>query len=275
MFYTVAYLAATSASLMLFNFTLVPVEKIQPWGTPGNPSLSWFGLTDGQYWIQAGENILFEYSEHVRSEGEPRYCDYQVVRLYEDLLEMLPYVLEPIPPSLVQYISGDTAVKWKSTYQLWFEQNEDRLDSDQFWNVIEVTGMWSAKRRLDTAYLSPSANIVIWSDTENVYFEWDNRNKVIDDIPAWTAIQGKYKLSRAEFNKEVQSFHTRLMDQMTQRVGQVLSGALSKEININLDGLKREHEQRCHSLDEALSLHPQTNWQAVEQAINELIRTVS
>ncbi|HEY8100086.1 MAG TPA: DUF5984 family protein [Burkholderiaceae bacterium] len=256
---------------MLFNFTLAPVEKIQPWGTPGNLSLSWFGLTDGQYWIQAGESVLFEYSEHVRTEGEPRYCDYQVVRLYEDLLEMLPYVLEPIPPSLVQYISGDTAVEWQNTYELWFDQNEDPLESDQFWSVIEATGVWSAKRRLDTLYLSPSANIVIWSNTENVYFEWDNRKKVIDDKSAWTAIQGKYKLSRAEFNKEVQSFHSRLMDQMTQRVEQVLSGALSKEINIDLDGLKKEHEQRCRSLDKALSFHPQTNWQAVEQAINDLI----
>jgi hypothetical protein len=106
---------------MLINFTLVHVEKIEPWGTPENPALRWFGLTDGQYWIQAGNSTLFEYNQPVQTAGGPQYCDYQVVRLHEDLLEMLPYILEPIPPSLAQYLSGDSAEIWKRTLNLWCE----------------------------------------------------------------------------------------------------------------------------------------------------------
>jgi hypothetical protein len=48
---------------MLIDFTLLPIAMVQPWGRPDNLSLHWFGLTDGQYWIEVSENKLFEYSE--------------------------------------------------------------------------------------------------------------------------------------------------------------------------------------------------------------------
>jgi hypothetical protein len=256
---------------MLINFTLVPVEKVQPWGSPGNPSLSWFGLTDGQYWIQAGESTLFEYSDHAQVAGAPRYCDYQVVRLYEDLMEMLQHILEPVPTSLVQYISGDTGIAWLEGYRLWAEQNADQLKPDGYWEIIDASTTWIGKRSLDSAYLSPSANIVIWSDAVNVYFEWDNRTKLFKGQTAWTALRGTYKLPRHEFVAEIQSFHLRLMEQMAHRVGQVLSGALAAEINIDLAGLEREQKERCSTLDGVLSSPAQTDWQSVEMAINEIL----
>lgn len=44
---------------MLFNFMLRPTAEIAPWGTPDNPTLSWFGLSDGWYWISiAGDEIF-------------------------------------------------------------------------------------------------------------------------------------------------------------------------------------------------------------------------
>ncbi len=35
--------------------------EVLPWGNPGELSLHWFGLTDGKYWIQAGDDALLEY----------------------------------------------------------------------------------------------------------------------------------------------------------------------------------------------------------------------
>ena len=52
---------------MLINFTLAPIAEIVPWGEPGSYRLHWFGLTYGEFWIQAGEAALFEYSEHALS----------------------------------------------------------------------------------------------------------------------------------------------------------------------------------------------------------------
>jgi hypothetical protein len=96
---------------MLFNFELRPINEIAPWRpvsapdarTPEYlryPHIGWFQLTDGWYWIETGQGELFCYSQaHLeiwkeKYPGHPwtesRYVDYHVVRLWEDLLDMLP-----------------------------------------------------------------------------------------------------------------------------------------------------------------------------------------
>ncbi len=255
---------------MLFNFTLVPVEKILPWGSPGSSRLHWFGLTDGEYWIQAGQTTLLEYSNHARAAGASRYCDYQVIRLYEDLMEMLPYILEGIPKQLVQYLWGETAKAWQKTYSDWGDKNYDVLERSRFNTIFDAAIVWAGKRWLDSAYLSPSANIAIWSDEKHVYIEWDNRDRQFDGKPAWSALIGSHQIPRNEFINEVKSFHLRLMEQMATRIDQVRQGALAPEIEIDLPRLMQEQEQRMRTFDTALNLCPQTDWKAVERAIREI-----
>lgn len=257
---------------MLINFTLVPIESIVPWGEPGSHSLHWFGLTYGEYWIQAGQATLFEYSDHARNAGINRYCDYQVVRLYEDLLDMLPYILEPVPEPLVRYISGESASAWRLAYHAWCDKDDDVADADYLGDLADAAVSWSGKRRLDSAYLSPSANIAIWSDREHVHIEWDNRDRLFDGKPAWSALLGAYRMSRDEFIEETRSFHVRLMDQMAARVDRVVAGCLPPGISIDLPGLVREHGQRRSSLDSALKAAiPGTDWQRTERAIREIL----
>jgi hypothetical protein len=255
---------------VLINFTLAPLEEITPWGEPGSYRLHWFGLTYGEYWIQAGEAALFEYSDHARN-GGARYCDYQVVRLYEDLVEMLPYMLEPVPEPLVPYIRGESAKAWRNAYDAWRDRNDDVLDTDYYLEIADAAVRWSENRHLDSAYLSPSANIAIWSDQEHVHIEWDNRDKQFDGRPAWTAAVGSYQMPRDKFIEEMKSFHDRLMDQMAARVDQVVAGCLPSGIQIDLPGLVREHEQRARSLDSALCVDPETDWQQAERAIREIL----
>ena len=258
---------------MLINFSLMPIEKIQPWGKAGDYRLSWFGLTDGMYWIQAGNSTLFEYSELARAAGSSRYCDYQVVRLYEDLMDMLPSILEPIPVAFVRYIAGESAAAWRETYGNWCDRNADSTDDDGFFRIVESASTWTGRRRLDTAYLSPSTNIVIWSDTESIHFEWDNRKNYFDGKPAWSALHGTYQITRETFMEEIRSFHVRLMAQMSERVKQVISGALSPGIKIDLPGLTREHDQRSRILDEVLSSPVSTDWQEVGRSILAVLNT--
>lgn len=137
--------------MTLVNFNLVPIEEVQPWGRAGSYSLSWFGLTDGQYSIHVGDSTLFEYSEHARAGGTTRYCDYQVVRLYEDLMDMLPHILEPVPPSLAPYLSGDTAIAWRETYGAWCDRDENHPGNDHFCQIADAALMWMGGRSLDNA----------------------------------------------------------------------------------------------------------------------------
>jgi hypothetical protein len=255
---------------VLINFTLAPIEEIVPWGEPGNYRLHWFGLTYGEYWIEAGEAALFEYSEQARTADTKRYCEYQVVRLYEDLVGMLPCILEPVPKPLVPHIRVESAKAWQNTYDAWRHRNED-VGTDYFCEIADAAITWSQERHLDNAYLSPSANIAIWSDQEHVHIEWDNRGRLFDGKPAWAAVLGSYQMPRGKFIEEMKSFHDRLMDQMAARVDQVVAGCLPSEIQIDLPGLVREHEQRTRSLDSALSIVPETDWQQAERAIREIL----
>ncbi|TFW31642.1 DUF5984 family protein [Massilia horti] len=252
---------------MLINFELTPLKHVMPWGEPNNLSLSWFGLTDGQYWISVGETSLFEYSEHARSAGAGRYCEYQVVRLLEDILDMLPSIMEPIPPTLVRYLSGDSGKAWQAKLSSWASEQYDAIDEDEYWRLADLAGSLSYNRFLDSAYLSPSATILIWSDEKDVHIEWDNSEKFIDEKVAWTARKGHFHMPREVFIREVESFHFRLIEQMTSRVSQVVAGALPPDIRIDFKGLLSEHEQRRNAFSLALRNTISTSWGEVEQAI--------
>lgn len=98
--------------MALFEFDLADIEDIVPWGTAPKQSLSWFGLTDGVYHMDVHGKQLFRYSDEIRAHWKFQYSelkdtpfvDYQVVRLWEDLLEMLPDILNPIPDKLFHLI---------------------------------------------------------------------------------------------------------------------------------------------------------------------------
>ncbi|WP_154380893.1 DUF5984 family protein [Pseudoduganella rivuli] len=159
---------------MLINFELTPLQNVAPWGEPDNLGLSWFGLTDGQYWISAGEASLFEYSEHARSAGARRYCDYQIARLLEDILDMLPSVMEPVPPALVQYLSGDSGKKWRNKLSSWSIEQFDVIDEDEYWRLTGYADALSFNRFLDSAFKRASGNAVTTS--------WDEVQRAIMTI---------------------------------------------------------------------------------------------
>lgn len=255
---------------MLFNFKLTPLGQVKPWG---DQRLHWYGLTDGQYWLEAGDHILLEYTEHARSHSlSTRFCDYLVVRLYEDLLEILPFVLETMPDELIPYFSGDSGKAWERKSADWFSSNMDaHLDADEFWEIADISATWIGSRILDTGYLNPSFPIRMRSDMGSVYIEWDSRDKLINGQLAWTATCGQYRIPREVFITEVHAFHTALMEQMAMRIDQVLAGALPKEIQIDLPGLQHEQAMRSADIKRALSgpIVP-TNWDAVLESVRKI-----
>ena len=69
---------------MPFNFALIPLDELKPWGKPGEQRLHWFGLTDGQYGKEAGTSKLLEDSDTAQKrQPATRFWDYRVVRLYK------------------------------------------------------------------------------------------------------------------------------------------------------------------------------------------------
>lgn len=252
---------------MLIDFELTPIENVLPWGTPDNPSLSWFGLTDGRYWINAGVDTLFEYSERIRHNDADRYCDYYVARIFEDVIEMLPSILEAVPQDLTKYVSGESGREWAKTYESWCEQNLTEGAGDELWDVCDRANLLLCGRFLDCSYLTPSTSIVIWSDDADVHIEWENGDKLIDGELAWSAVSGSFHLPREKFVKEVGAFHAKLFQQMTSRIDQVAAGALHPDIQIDLPGLIAENEQRRDAFVQNFEKRCVTSWDEIRSAV--------
>lgn len=244
----------------LFNFTLAPLVQVMPWGEPGTPSLHWFGLTQGQYWIAAGHDLLLEYSsQEIKGSGLPRFCEYYVVRLHEDLLDMLPSIMEPVPEALAPWLQRakrDALYAWEP-------------EAEAAWEMRDLALSWISGRTLDLGYLSAAADIRLWSDPASVYIAWDNRGILSGEALVWSAQAGSFAIPRPMFEAQVRSFHARLIDEMAERVEAVLGGALDPALAIDHKQLLREQEQRGRALEAALEHpSPSTDWARVQQAIS-------
>lgn len=250
--------------MALFQFELTPLDEITPWGKPPDLSLSWFGLSLGLYHLDLGETRLLEYLPQVPL---PRFVDYQLARLHEDVLSIFPNVLEPIPHAVFrQFQGGSLGATHRALNDIWFEREQGRdPDPDLDFAIETLRG-----RVLDTSYLSPGAGIWMWSYDDTTVIEWDNRDRLYNGQRVWTADHGRHELPRKDFIDEVRSFNTRLITAMEDRIRQIRTGWNRPHISINLDALELDDQERRSGAELVLSrgARPE-DWQTVELALSK------
>ncbi|MEZ4712786.1 MAG: DUF5984 family protein [Caldilineaceae bacterium] len=256
---------------MLFNFQLRPLADVTPWTSDGQPYLHWFGLTDGWYWMNVETVTLFQYTDEVlhqwgesETNGPHRsYVDYQVVRLWEDLLDQLPHILQPIPDNILQRIQpGYEAVLWRNRVIDHLLPDDTDLDSSAFERFVHATE-WLDNRRLDAGHLQAGPRIWFWNDGGSVYIHWDNRGLEIDGIPVWTAIQGTFTLPISTFIDEIRSLDERLIKAMQERVTVAQNQWPRPDVRVDISILIREQKERATWLDQTFvgaGQLPQTHW---------------
>lgn len=283
---------------MRLHFRLRPVNDIAPWQpvpspdarTPDwlrRPHLSWFALTLGWYWIEAGDAELFRYSQaaiNVMVREQPDapwaldmqkmpYDDYQVSRLWEDLLELLPDVLEPVPPQLAAFLGPDGPwAAWEREAEAAVKTVEDEIAYEKARDLLEAAARWWWNRHLSTAYLQAGPQIWFWSDGSNAHIQWDNRGSSLDDIPAWETLLGHHTIPVADFVEEVRSFDAQFMQQMRDRIENVQTEWTRPEIALD-PGLAEEHHTRSRKMQqcmESIAQHPSTAWGEVFRAIAQI-----
>jgi hypothetical protein len=264
---------------MLFDFSLRSLNEIDPWGEPPNLSLSWFGFTDGFYRLKVGSNYLFDYSGDYIKHCEEKltifkqgssYVDYQVVRLWEDILDILPNVLEPIPEDLCVFLEMSQA-DWNSWWDKVADWEEAQIklgrDEDSTFSVVDMAIELRRSRYLHSAHLRNSPNIWIWSTDLRVNISWDNQDIVEEEIPVWSAIRGNHCMGRADFLSEVKAFHEKLIFEMGQRVNAICNHWEYPEIHVDTQQLKYEQEDRATWLDTSLRKAPTfNNWDDIRSA---------
>ena len=193
----------------LFDFKLRGVAEIEPWGKPGALSLSWFSLTDGWYWMNVGADQLFVSHD---AGGSFVPMDYQVVRLWEDILDMMPAALEQVPADLGPRLDPDRG--WLS----WLHRADDWRAAGGDVDLFETAVRWATDRWLDTSHLVAGPNVCFCHMDDRVRISWDNRNRVTDGQPIWTAGCGSAELTVEAFVAEVSGFNDRLMQANLARV---------------------------------------------------------
>jgi hypothetical protein len=247
-------LEARMVVTMHIEFHLRALQEIRPWhdADGSHPHLSWFGLTDGWYWIQVGETELFRYTQAALtrwaqhypgapSEHYPKglpYVDYQVARLWMDLLDLLPDVLAPLPPHLARILSAE------GIWSTWQEQAEktarEALPAEGVSDLLYEATRWWYMRMLDSAYLVQGPLIVCWSDGEQAHIQWDNRECLLDGIPVWEASVGHHVLSLDVFRAAIADFDARFMRRMADRVA-IAQGEWSRpEIELHPEVAKQQ-----------------------------------
>jgi Family of unknown function (DUF5984) len=248
----------------LFEFRLRGVAEVAPWGCDGEMSLSWFGLTDGWFWLTVKDEELFRARKP--REGS-QYVNYQVVRLWEDLLDIVPRVLAPVPADVARRLERGW-LTWYRSVRTWVADAE--VDDEFDRRALSVT--WLGERRLATGYLVGGPNVAFWRIDDVVHVAWDNRERMEDGQPIWSASVGHITMSVEDFIGEVRDFNDRLIAEMAERVKAARTNWPHPEVAIDLEQLDCEQKDRSTWLGKALdasSARPTEGWDAVRANIRQ------
>jgi Family of unknown function (DUF5984) len=267
--------------MALIEFELNRINDITPWGE-GAGQLSWFGLTDGFYYLNLGDDELFRYSDEIMAHWKHLYphdptiphpyVGYQITRLYEDLIEILPNILQPIPKELYSLVitqAKENAWKKRWRYLLDLVDDEDEKTIDLFFYAES----WWDYRQLSSMHLNQSPNIAIWCFENEIFIRWDTRSKTIDNIPVWSSKIGEVKMSIEEFLNEIRSFHDRFMSAMSDRVNEIVNTNPIPDVEIDIKHLIREQAEREGWLANALkkpALAGSDYWESILKTNREL-----
>ncbi|MEK7725493.1 MAG: DUF5984 family protein [Acidobacteriota bacterium] len=268
---------------MIFEFKLDSIEDVQPWGESPNKQIHWFALTQGIYRLKVGDEYLLNYSNEFTAQISEKFpniryrgtfVDYYIVRLWEDLIDILPHILEPVPKELQHFLESDYKIQrdWSEKVADWHDKAElsKVLNNDEIWEICENATDWINNRCLDSGYLSPSANIWIWSDENDMIISWDNQEIMVDGIQVWSATRSSYRINRNEFVLELKRFDNQLFSEMAGRVNEICKTWNNEEIYIDFEQLKSEQNNRATWMKSWVDSKHKTDWRKVIEAVNNV-----
>ncbi|MYS81117.1 DUF5984 family protein [Embleya scabrispora] len=247
--------------MLRFRFVLRPVTAVRVWGEDA-PRLGWFILTDGWYSIELGGHELLRYADGTpgpqasaagcAEAGAPPWVDYHVVRLWEDVVDLMPRVLEPVPPDLLDFVAGG-------------QPDATRPAAPE----VEAARSWHAGHALHMGHLSASPDIrfrrTLSGGADTMTVTWAHPADPDDDDPiVFTAPPtGRVTLSTEAFVAAVTAFDRELLAAMEERVAGFEAVGPPAGIDLDLRLLRHEQHDRATWLDRAMARGAETDWPAV------------
>lgn len=274
------------APMIDFEFELLPVKSIQPWGdtSEGTAHLSWYALSYGCYRVRAGSTYLLEYADQpmrevtrtLMPEGKRAWVDHQVARLWDDVLTMLPFVMEPAPKEVVGLLETcdlNRIAAFSRQFDRWLlDEPPAQEGRSRQHELAELAHDWIGAVSLFTAYLSPVPAIWSWSTEATVTIAWDNRGMEFEGRPAWSAQRGFHHSDKDEFLAAVGTFSDRFLVEMAQRVEAICRNWDRPDVAVDPDMLVHEQQHRTEWAQQMLSLPPALtpDWDRIAAAIREI-----
>lgn len=150
----------------MIKFKLKNIDDIIPFGSDGNQTIHWFGLTYGEYWLEIKNIKIFEYSDEILSHwgGQYKYVDYQIIRFIEDFSSLFFKITESIPSDLFDYVKSPKLLdEIEGQRRIWAGISYDKE------MVAEESFKWITDRTLDSSHLTGGPRISFFrNDKKNI-----------------------------------------------------------------------------------------------------------
>ncbi|MCC2313633.1 DUF5984 family protein [Cellulomonas xiejunii] len=252
--------------MIAFRFELRRLDDVAPWGD-AQPTLHWFGLTDGWYWLEVGGDQVLRLAQ---DDGPHPYVDYEVARLWEDVLALTPAVLEPVPADLVPFVASDRA-DWPACPQ---DDEEETPAASALADDLRVTAaLWHGEHRLDVGYLRGAPRLAFWRTVadgrDEITVDWrhDDDRFTVGRARRWTVPTSAYEAAVISLDHAVVSAMSRRVEEVAQRGG--LPG-----VHLDVDGLRREHRERERLRTRHEKHARTTDWDDVRRGAAHLLSPV-
>lgn len=134
--------------MAIFHFRLREIDDVEPWVHGSTRRLPWFGLTDGYSWLRLGELDIGALRPEIAPDPAWPYADYQVARVWEDVLKAASRGLTPVPSDVSARVAPDPVA-----FAEWLERRYQEIEGaggEDRWDLLEGFEVWRVRR------LSPS-----------------------------------------------------------------------------------------------------------------------
>ncbi|MBX7225761.1 MAG: hypothetical protein K1X55_07005 [Chitinophagales bacterium] len=265
----------------MINFKLREIDDLLPIGQEPNLSTSWFWLTDGDLWLNFGDQTIYEYSteaiNHWGNKPTP-YNNYPLIRFIEDFTELFDKIRETVPEEF--YHLTNELKKFQSDSKKWldiYDTDEDEY-SDFYFEEYDKLISWTYQRTFDSGHLIGGPHLSFFRRNNKVRIVWDTEHILENGISLWTAKDGSFEMDYSNFVKKIEVFGQSFFAAMDKQV----ELAVAKEwVNIKIDKqrLVEEHKERKDEFFSTLRLLYQeptdkTNWTEVEQLFNRMTNEI-
>ena len=248
------------------NFVLRDIGRIVPWGEKKD-YLSWFGLTDSDLWITAGDKTIYEYSDAARIfwDCDIRYNDYQLSRFLEDLTWTFEFVRGSVP-SKYYNITEELPVLFDRWHTLHLDDDDEVFDKfydEEYYPLIE----WFYDRTFDSGHLVGGPQIGCFRCEDMLKIWWFSDYRLESGKSIWTAPSGVFELPYSAFVSEIRRFFGEFFDRMDEQVQK----ALEKDwgtVRLDKTRLAEEHKERREGFFQKIALLDddiqKTSWDKID-----------